>query len=143
MKKAILAVLGFGLCITGASLLRGAEHGHDHGPPACEPGYTVVKEVVYKEVVRKVCREVCDVKKVTKWVYDCKTENFCLKQCRPGHKCSEDCASCKGPYQKNLLIKRMVVEEHPTTKCVVEEVVERVPCVVYRKVPCAAVPSPK
>ena len=74
-------------------------HGPHHAKPACEPGYTIVEEVCYKEVVTKVCKVVPDVKKTVKWVYDCKPEDFCLPKCscplhglKKHHGC-ETCAS--------------------------------------------------
>ena len=114
--------------------------------PACEPGFTMVAEVCYKDVVKKVCRLVPDVKKVSKWVYDCKSEDFCLKRC-PLHKdkCCNDCAECAKcdrPRTKTVLLKKLVVEECPTTKCIVEEVCEKVAYTVYRKVPCGTTACP-
>jgi hypothetical protein len=56
-----------------------------------------------------------------------------------------DCASCEGPHCKKVLVKKQVTEECMGWKCVVEEVVERVPYTVYRKVPCAPplpIPAP-
>lgn len=140
-----LAALGLSL----ASLAGAADH-HATTPAACA-ACSPCQEIVYKEVIKKVCRQVPDVKKVTKWVYDCKTEDFCIKQCsgllgKGGSGCSSGCSTgcdsgcpngtCSGPYQRTLLIKRLVTTEVPTTKCIVEEVVERVPCVV-KKAPCA------
>jgi hypothetical protein len=138
------------LCLTAlaASLLavpRSGAHDH-HTKPACEPGYTLVEEIGYKDVIKKVCREVPDVQKKTKWVYDCVQEDFCLTKCRcplhglkHHHECEQcqSCSRCDRPMTKNLLVKRKVVEETITTKCVVETVVERVPYVIYHKVPCA------
>jgi hypothetical protein len=96
-------------------------------------------------VVTKVCKVVPDVKKTVKWVYDCKPEDFCLPRCscplhglKKHHGCEKcaSCMQCDRPMNRNLLIKRQVVEECPTTKCVIETVVEKVPYVVHRKVPC-------
>jgi hypothetical protein len=107
--------------------------------------------VQYQEVVKKVCRQVPDVKKVTRWVYSCKTADFCKPGCflhGPGHQ--DGCGDCDGHRPccpcgpvgcKHLLLKRLVTEECPTTRCVVECTVERVPCVVYRMVPCGMPPA--
>jgi hypothetical protein len=69
----------------------------------------------------KVCREVPDVKKITKWVYCCKEEDYCAPRILPPclwHLCG-GCA-CGVPRTKHFLVKKAVVTECPTTKCVVE-----------------------
>lgn len=114
----------------------------------CEPGYMWVAETCYREVVHKVCKLVPDTKKTTRTVYDCKVEDFCLPRCSLDCKlgCDGKKASCpeceKKVYSKKLLVKRIITEEHPTTKCQVETVVEHVPYTVYRKVPCPPVAAP-
>jgi hypothetical protein len=122
----------------------GADGNHHH-VPACEPGYTLVPEVTYVEVCRKVCKLVPDVRETEKWVYSCKSEDLCFKKCplHGLHTCAGceqcgACVQCDKPVTRNRLVKRLVVEECPSVKCVVE----RVPCVVYRKVPCGFAPSP-
>jgi hypothetical protein len=117
------------------------------GKPGCEPGYVWVEETCYREVVTKCCKLVPDVKKVTRYVYDIKEEDFCLTKCRcpvcckaKGHCAEQPCPECGKPRCKKRLVKREVVEERPRYKCVVECVVEKVPYTVYRKVPCPAVP---
>jgi hypothetical protein len=123
--------------------------GHPDQPLPCEPGYTIVEETCYKEVIHKVCRQVPDVKKTVKTVYSCKEDDVCLPRCHGagGHKhehgeaCGEGCEECGGTAKvrtRRLLVKRFVTEECPSTKWVVESVVERVPYKVYHKVPCAA-----
>lgn len=124
-----------------------------HSRPHCEPGYTLVEEVCYIDVVRKCCKPVPDVKKTVKWVYDCKTEDFCLTKCplhgsHRHHDCGQ-CVECGKVLTKKLLIKKAVVVETPATKCIVETFVEKVPHITYRKVPCApgcptpgAIPEP-
>jgi hypothetical protein len=134
-----------------------ADHVYHTRPAACEPGYMIVEEVCYKDVVCKVCKPAPDTKKPKKWVYSVKTEDFCLPKAPPhgcgsghglghAHGCGKPdcggCAECKrcGKVQcRNLLVKRQVdqCDEH-TSKCVVETVVQRVPYTVYRKVPCTA-----
>ena len=104
--------------------------------PPCEPGYTLVEEIQYQQVVRKVCKMVPDVKKVRKTVYETKEEDFCLSK-KPN--------TCGKPQTRKILIKKEIVEEVPTYRQVVESVVEVVPVKVYRKVPCpppGAVPQP-
>lgn len=148
MRTGNQVVLGAVLALAGAT----AAAAGPHDGPACEPGYTIVEEVCYKEVVKKFCKVVPDVKKTQKWVYSCKSEDFCLPKCScplHGHKKCDTCAQClecDGPMTKCLLVKKLVTTECPTSKCVVETVVEKVPYVVYRKVPCgpgAAAPAPE
>ncbi len=139
LKKtsAFLAIaLGLGLAWQASY----GTHPHQHAtPPVCEPGYQIVEETCTKQVERSVCKVVPDVKKVSKWVYSCKEDPFCIKK-HGGH-CS--CPSCGDPQHRIQLVKREVIEEHPTTKCVVEKVVETVTYKVYRKVPCGpAAPPP-
>ena len=106
--------------------------------PTCEPGYRLVPETTYREVTRCVCKLVPHVEKKKKWVYSTIDEPFCIKRTLGFGCCSDgcdDCAKCRGPFCKKLLVKREVVEECPTMKCVVETIVEKVPCTTYRKVP--------
>lgn len=105
---------------------------------SCEPGYQWVEEVCYKDVERQVCKIVPDTIKKKKWVYACKDDKFCIhtdgKNCLHGH-CQAECPSCCGPYNRIQLVKKeIVVSEEPTTKCVVETVVEQVCYTVKRKV---------
>jgi hypothetical protein len=148
MRKTLLpgAVL---LALAGTSAL-GLASGPLPGAP-CEPGYQIVTEVQYREVVKRVCKNVPDVKRVTHWVYECKTVDFCKAGCSlHGARHQGTCDDCDGHGSrcpcgpvgaKHYLLKRLVTEECPTTRCVVECTVERVPCVVCRKVPCAASPA--
>lgn len=118
--------------------------------PACEPGYTIVEEIVYKEVIKKRCVPAPDVQKKTKWVYECRSEDFCVKKCSLGQGCAHGCGQgcgascthCDRPMTRNLLVKKLVVEECPSDKCVIETYVEKVPCKVYRKVPCGTAHAP-
>jgi len=113
-------------------------------PPVCQPGYVIVEEITYQEVVRKCCKVVPEKIKTRRTVYGCKTEDYCLPRCpHPWHGqsgCAEGapaaCPACSAPRTRQLLLKKEVVEEKSTFKCVVETVVEKVPCKVYRKVPC-------
>jgi hypothetical protein len=134
-KTSALLAVALGLGLTWQASF--GTHPHQHlTPPVCEPGYQIVEETCTKQVERKVCKVVPDVKKVSKWVYSCKEDPFCIK--KSGKHCT--CDSCSDPQHRIQLVKREVIEEHPTTKCVIETVVETVAYKVYRKVPCAAVP---
>jgi hypothetical protein len=120
--------------------------------PACEPGYRIVEEVCYKEVIHKVCRLVPDVKKVTKPVFEVKCIPYCQKKW-PGSGCQDccgkgPCPTCGKVRTRKVLMKKFVTCEEPITRCEVECVVERIPYTVYRKVPCGAIapetiPAPK
>lgn len=129
-------------------------HGHKSAPPGpCEPGYEWVEVTVYQEVVRDVCKIVPDIKKTTKWVYSTVADPFCIQKSphKPGHlshllhghkcdgHCEGGCPTCQGPYCRQQLVKKQVVCEEPTTKCIVEKVVERIPCTTWQKVPCGTV----
>jgi hypothetical protein len=116
-------------------------------PSSCEPGYRYVEEVGYREVERAVCK-VVPVKRA-KWVYCSKPDYFCLpacpllgKWCRDECDACQPCEACKGPYCRQQLLKKKV-EWECGTKCEVEVVKEKVPCTVWRKVPCGpAEPAP-
>jgi len=95
--------------------------------PTCEPGYQIVEEIEYRQIVRKVCKQVPDVKKVRKTVYEVKEEEHCVSKNHKGD---------TKPQTRRVLVKKEIVEEVPTYKSVVETVVEVVPVKVYRKVPC-------
>ncbi len=93
-------------------------------------------EVVLQDVSCKVCKPVPDKKKVTKIVYECKEEWYCLPQCPcplhiGKHDCCDSsgatCPTCEKPRCRRVLIKKIVTEEKPTTKCVVETVTDRTP----------------
>jgi len=131
--------------LLGLSLLLVAQDADKPCPP-CEPGYQWVEEVRYKEVVRYVCKMVPEVKKVKKIVYTPKEEPFCVRRATlfGGHKQADcgECTRCKGPYKGTILVKTEITCEEPTTKCVTEKVVEKVPYVVRRKVPCCDVLPP-
>lgn len=127
----------------GLLILAGSPAIADDAP--CKPGHKWVEVDSYTEVVRYVCKVVPDVKKVRKVNYSTKDDPFCLpngclKELPVG--CATDaegCATCKGPYMRKILVKTEVVCEEPTVKCVVERVVERVPCKVKQMVPCGPV----
>ncbi len=85
---------------------------------------------------RKVCRLVCEMKDVTKNVYDCKCEDFCLPA--PSTRCKAPC-TCPGKCCKDhtiwkpncgcvrtrtVLIVKKETKKVPSYKCVVEEVAQ-------------------
>lgn len=117
-------------------------------------------EIVYQDVVCHRCVMKPDKKEIKKTVYDCKEVPFCLHK-MPSlfshlHKkdccddCCDECRECDCPrYKKVLLKKEVVCKEICTTKCVIEEYVERVPVRVCRAcphcsqgVPACAQPAP-
>lgn len=122
-----------------------ASRGDGYLPYACQvsqPSYKIVPEVVYQDVVRKVCYQVPDPKK--KWVYSTKEVNYCGPPCHcPWHQdhyvsgceCCEYCRQCGAGRTMCVQVKKQV-DDYSTPKCVVACVVEKVPCVVLRKVPC-------
>jgi len=117
MNKYLLLVVAFSLVQTGNIALAECPYCNDSG--CC-----------YEDVVKYRCVQVPDKKPVKKIFYECKCIPFCTAPLPPffGCECESDC-SC--PRFKHVLIKREVqVGEICTTKCVIEEYVERV------QVPC-------
>jgi hypothetical protein len=106
------------------------------------------EEVVYQDVVTHRCVMVPDVKQIKKTVYECKEVPFCLHKLPSlfshfKHDCCDDCPECDCPrYKKVLLKKEIVCKEVCGTKCLIEEVVERVPCRVCRPCPHCAHATP-
>lgn len=138
MRKFGLAWMALTAAVVGA-LSTSRASGPDAPPAACEPGFKWVQVTEYREVCRDVCKIVPDVKETKKWVYSQIDDPFCIKRsgrgCADGA-CANECASCEGPYCRKQLVKKLVICKEPTTKCVVEKIMEKVPCTVYRKVPC-------
>lgn len=130
MRIATWAALGLLLTVVIRPLTAGTPK-----PAACEPGFQWVEEDSFTEVVRFQCKVVPDVKKVKKINYSTKDDPFCV---RKGLSCGdcEKCLTCQGPHCRKILVKTEVTCEEPTTKCVVEKIVELVPCKVWKKVPC-------
>jgi hypothetical protein len=92
----------------------------------CEPRSGSVVEC---DAACKVCKPVPDKKKVTKVVYEYKDEWYCLPKCPcPRHvgkhdccePCTSSCPMCEKPRCRRVLVKKIITEEKPTTKCVVE-----------------------
>ncbi len=105
------------------------QSGPEHAPcPHCKG------QIVYQDVVSHRCKLVPEKKQIKKTVYEVREVPFCLHKlphlCSHLHgDCCDQCRECDCPrYKKVLLKKEIVCEEICTTKCVVEEFVERVPC---------------
>lgn len=119
------------LLLTGTLV---AGHGHHATCPKCQH----TGPCGYKEVVVQRCRQVPDKKTKKKVVYECKEIPYC-EHALGGflHKdCCPKCEEC--PRYKRVLRKKEVVEEEVCgTKCVVEDVVIRVPCCGHCQCPCS------
>jgi hypothetical protein len=90
-------------------------------------------QVHYQDVITYRCRLVPETRQIKKTVYEVREVPFCLKKlphlCSLHHHGCEDCAECDCPRFKKVLFKKEVVcEEICGTKCVIEEVIERLPC---------------
>lgn len=103
------------------------------------PGYSVEPQptVCYQDCITHSCRLVPETKQIKKTVYEVKDVPFCVKKLPPlwslfcHHGCDdcEVCPDCQCPRYKKVLVKKEIVgKEICTTKCVVQEHVERVPC---------------
>src|SRR4051812_2519863 len=99
--------------------------------------------VCYQDCITHSCQLVPEKKQIKKTVYEVKEVPFCVKKLPPlwsllcHHGCDdcEVCPDCQCPRYKKVLVKKEIVcKEICTTKCVVQEHVERVPCQ-----PCAPV----
>jgi hypothetical protein len=139
MKSRLLPMLLMGLVLV-LTLQSSAAHEPLHARrgavPACEPGFQMVEETTYQNVERIVCKMVPEVKK--KSVYDWIDDPFCILDSHHG-----GCPNCAGPFCRKKLVKKQVDVPCPTMKCVTEKIVEQVPCVIYKKVPCSAtIPAP-
>jgi hypothetical protein len=90
----------------------------------------------YQDCVTHSCKLVPEVKQIKKTVYEVQEVPYCLKKLPPlcslfhHHGCEcEMCAECQCPRYKKVLVKKEIVcKETCTTKCVVQEHVQRVPC---------------
>ncbi len=137
--KRCAGCLGLALAMTGAiPLLASDREVCTEKPPSCEPGFRYVPVTELREVEHPVCKVV--PAKRTKWVYSSKPDYYCLPACPCPclhHKDSpcDACKHCEGPYCRQQLLKKQV-EWECGTKCVVEVLKEKVPCTVWRKVPC-------
>jgi hypothetical protein len=99
--------------------------------------YTEPAPVGYHDCVTHTCRLVPETKQIKKTVYEVQEVPYCLKKLPPlfslfhHHRC-EDCGlcdECQCPRYKKVLVKKEVVcGEVCTSKCVVQQHVDRVPC---------------
>lgn len=120
-------------------------------PVNCPPGCTIVEEIRYREVCKKVCHIEPNVRKIKVPCYDMKCEDICKLRCGRGDpiSCKRDRCDCSPPdeydappkgcgriRERRVLIKREVDVEHHHFKCVIENVVQLVPFKVYRQVSC-------
>jgi hypothetical protein len=133
------ALLGLGLCCYSAysqsapqpqSLPQpqGVVQVH-HRAQACEPGYKIVEEIVYKDVIKTCCQRVPNEQ--FKWVYTCVDDPICIKCVDCKH-----CPTCNLIHRK-VLVKKLVPNEcADCTKCQPFTFVEKVAVTVCRKVPC-------
>jgi hypothetical protein len=103
-------------------------------PPA---SYEAPQQVGNHDCITHSCQLVPDKKQIKKTVYEVQEVPFCVKKLPPlwslfcHHGCDECevCPECQCPrYRKVLVKKEIVCKEICTTKCVVQEHVERVPC---------------
>lgn len=123
----------------GATELLGPGHHHHHqGCQHCQ----VVEEIVYQDVVTQRCKLVPDKKPIKKIVYEVKEIPVCQKKLPCFGHC-DDCPECECCARtKRVLIKKEInCGDKEGTKCVTEEVVERVPVRVQRVIPCQACQS--
>ncbi len=128
-------LIGLAAALGGARLVAPAQEVYREKPTSCEPGFRLVQETTYQEVEHPVCKVVPD--KRSKWIYCTRPDYFCVPACplHCGHH-PDGCDRCRGPFCRQQLLKKKV-EWECGTKCVVEIVKEKVPTVVWRKVPCA------
>jgi hypothetical protein len=102
-------------------------------PIADQPCPHCAGQVVWRDVVRHECKLVPETKQIKTTVYEVQEVPFCLHKLPPlwgrHGDCCDACRECGCVrYRKVLLKKEVVCDEICTTKCVVEEFVERVPC---------------
>ncbi|MGV3605432.1 MAG: hypothetical protein ACO1RA_03420 [Planctomycetaceae bacterium] len=116
----------------GANDMMGPLH-HHRQCSKCQ----VVEEIVYQDVVVQRCKLVPDNKPIKKTVYEIKEVPVCQKKL-PCFLGCDDCPECECCARtKRVLIKKEIVcGEKEGTKCVTEEVIERVPVKVQRVIPC-------
>src|SRR5262245_53850632 len=69
-----------------------------------------------------VCVAVPTTVKHPKTLYRCKSVDFCVPKCSLHgiHNCSTCCTNCGPPRTKNVLMKKIVDEEHCGMKCEVQ-----------------------
>jgi len=101
------------------------------------PYWPQPEQVGYQDCVTHSCKLVPETKQIKKPVYEVQEVPFCVKKLPPlwslfhHHGCDdcEVCPDCQCPRYKKVLVKKEIVcKEICTSKCVVEEHVQRVPC---------------
>lgn len=126
--KSTLATLSVATAITCVTAMALA-NGHHHCCPKCG----APQECCYKEIKVARCKKVPETKPVKKTVYEVKMVPYCshdIHSCDECGKCTE-CEACPR-YKRQLVKKEITCGEKTTTKCVVEECVELVPCACTR-----------
>ena len=105
------------LAVSAADMLR----------PRC-PHCQTPSEYGYEDVVEHQCRLVEEKKPIKKTIYECKEVPYCQHLPQPlfSGGCCVECQACPR-YKKVLLKKEITVGEKCVTKCVVEEVIRKVP----------------
>jgi len=85
--------------------------------------------VCFREVVTHRCRLVEEKKPIKKTVYECREVPYC-DQKLPRFLACEGCPECKDcvKYKKVLVKKEIICGETTHWKCIVEQVVHKVPC---------------
>ena len=124
----------FVIAIVGAALCAGFSANAGDAPPGY---YEPQPAVCYQDCITHSCQLVPEKKQIKKTVYECQEVPFCVKKlpplwsllCHRGCDDCEVCPDCQCPRYKKVMVKKEVVcKEICTTKCVVQEHVERVPC---------------
>ena len=128
LLTAALVLAAFGLCSTATTRAQ-----EKIAAPAAS-GHVAHTEACDAHCLHKVCIAVPDKKKISKTVYSCTEKDVCLPKCvhggseriNRGHGCNDHCASncpeqgcaaCGRPRTVRVLMKKVVTEECPTTKC--------------------------
>ena len=129
----LLAMRRLPLCLLVAwTLFVGPVNGAD-SPPLV---YSEPSQAGQSACVTHSCQLVPEVKQVKKTVYEVREEPYCLKKLPPIlgllHRRCDCCGSCDVcqcvRYRKVLVKKEIVCQEICTSKCVVQEHVQCVPC---------------
>ena len=129
-----MSVRAITLPATALLLLSGSYALSADAPPTY---YEPQQQIGYQDCVTHSCQLVPETKQIKKTVYEVQEVPFCLKKLPPlwslfcHHGCGdcEVCPDCQCPRYKKVLVKKEIVcKEICTTKCVVQEHVERVPC---------------
>jgi len=152
MRKPIglfLCVVGLGWAASGIAAEAKAPDSKPPAPPAEQPDCGAVCRCDIcgcQAPCKKVCRLVCETKKVEETVWEVECEEFCpllpkifCKKCGCGDAgCGQDPAACGGceggcgkeacppqcgkPRVKKTLVKKTITKEVPVYRCVVEHV---------------------